>query len=444
MSGGPRSRFPRTKSSVSQDRLTIEREKIRHRRPDDMRVHEPDDAPEVADSDSPRYWSDDEQYDDSQSPWSDDNEPWPNEEQTPANKAQDWDEGADDEWVFDDPGTDDRDAGLASEDRGVTWEDNDDLRMETSNVHKGDEDEISFGPEVELAGRRDVRPKPPKKPRPGQPKHQQTIDDDQPVSRSQADLGQDDDDFALEGPPPPAPSPARKAKAPQSRGWSPRPRAQAGRAQGSIEIASESPSSVSRMPPLQKNNRPPPSRRRQPQPAMPMPSAKQRSGKRSSPWMMLLMFALAGTGGWLAYQSLDPQGSGALIERWSDSLGISGSGGRTASDTSFGSSAPTDGDLTNSTPAPETTEFLPSTTDPNSQTGGPLSRPDDPVTTATDGPPLPKFKPLDNSPSGSAGAAASSVQVEEPESNNSPANTPEEAAEGPSVMQKIWGNLISN
>ncbi len=423
MSGGPRSRFPRTKSSVSEDRLTIEREKIRHRRPDDMRVHETDHAPEMTDSDSSQYWTDEEHYDEAQSPWSDDNEEWPEREQTYPSEAKEWDEEADDEWVFDDPASDDRHEGRSSEDGGVTWGDNQDIEMGTSDVRYDDEDEISLGPEVELAGRRDVRPRPPKRPRPAQEaRRQRPNDNGEPHSQPQTDFEQADDDFALEGPP--SPHPARQTTPPQPRG---RP----ARAKATIEIASDSPSSVSRMAPAQRNNRPPSSRRRQSQPATPVPNVKTRSGKRR-PWTMLLMLGLVAVGGWIAYQSLGQQDGGSLVDRWGESLGVSGSG-RTASDTPFGSSTPTESDLTQPSTAPETTEFLPSATDPSTQ---------------ADGPPLPKFKPLDDDPGDAssvagAGAPTSSVQVEELQSNDPP-DAPEEAEEGPSVMQKIWGNLISN
>ncbi|MGI9452281.1 MAG: hypothetical protein ACR2QH_16825 [Geminicoccaceae bacterium] len=157
---------------------------------------------------------------------------------------------------------------------------------------------------------------------------------------------------------------------------------------------------------------------------------------------MLGIVALIGAGGWFAYQSLSGPESDGLIEQWSDTLGVSESG-RTAEDTQFGSSSSTDEDLTNLQTAPDTTEFLPSATDANSQTGGPLSLPNDAVTAPADGPPIPQFKPRsDVAGTTGSGSTAPSVRIEQIEVPTSAA--PEKEEEGPSVMQKIWGNLISN
>ena len=424
MSGGPRSRFPRTTKSVSADRLTIEREKIRHRRPDDMRVHEPESAPDAAGRDS-SYWPEEETYDDTQSPWSDGDDAWLDQNEESSTEAQDWDEGADDEWVFDDPAANDDQMGGGLDDGGVTWEDANDIQMRAPKRRADPDDEGSFGPEVELAGRRDVRPRPPKRPRPPQAGRQQFVDDDQPIARPKTGFGPVGEDIAPERSP--SPAPARQTRAPQTGN-------RFTRTQATIEIAPDSPSSVSRMPPSLQTTQRPPSRRRQPSiPPIP-PSVGKPRGRKRSPLKMLGIVALIGAGGWFAYQSLSGPANDGLLDQWGDTLGVS-EPGRTAEDTQFGSSA-TDGDLTNLQTAPDRTEFLPSATDPNSQTGGPLTSP-------VDGPPIPQFKPRsDVAGATGSGSTAPSVQVEQIEVPTSAA--PEKEEEGPSFMQKIWGNLISN
>lgn len=431
MSGGPRSRFPRTTGSVSADRLTIEREKIRHRRPDDMRVHGPHEAPPSADPMSSQDWPDDEGYDDAQSPWSEDNDEWPDQKESLPHEGQDWDEGSDDEWVFDDPATEDPTADRLSEDAGITWEeDGDDIQIGASNVYDDFDDAASLGPEVELAGRRDVRPRPPK-PRSTQARRQRPVDDGRVHARSRTSEDYIDGDVAPGRPP----SPVRQPAAKPSRG-------RFARTQATIEIDSDQPPAATpRIPSLQTNHRPP-SRRRQPQPAAPPPRIQQRGlGRR--PLMTLVILALIVTGGWLTFQSLGEGGIAGLIKGWSESLGASGSG-RTASDTPFGSSPPPDEGLADLTREQGTTEFLPSGTEngTNSQTGGPLSLPRDPVISGTDGPPIPQFKPR-NDAAGLTGAPNSSVQVQQLDVEDLAGKSDDDATDGPSAMQKIWGYLVS-
>ncbi|MGI9509907.1 MAG: hypothetical protein ACR2QJ_11250, partial [Geminicoccaceae bacterium] len=179
MNGGPNRRFPRTAGAMPEARPKIEREKIRHRRPNDLLFDGADAPPERRPaSDGPAYPEPahgdnvviDQDIYESDSYSDGPNQDWVAEDARLADESA-WDDEAEDDWALagdDEPNvdepTDARD--VDHEESGVVWEE------DTLSEPLDGPDEVAFGgpqrntfgfaPEVELAGRRDVRPKPPR------------------------------------------------------------------------------------------------------------------------------------------------------------------------------------------------------------------------------------------------------------------------------------------
>ena len=434
MSGGPRSRFSRPIDPAPAERVTIEREKIRHRRPDDMRVQDPLDEPLLVDEQQDVDLAVDEPDDRLSSSWDDDGDDWP--EQSGSADDDGWDDSssADDEWVFEEgspegPALNDPPA----DDGGIAWEDADDIEIGGANEHPDYTDERKFAPEVELAGRRDVRPKPPKRPRPpqagrpgeasrqAQAKRPPSMENAGPVSQPRAPIEEDEVDFAIE-------SPAMRQAGPASSQAKPR----FARTQATLEIDTDRPRTSGRQPPFQISQQGS-SRRRQPQPMVPPAVAtKPRSRKYLT---MLLVVALIGVGGWFAFRTIGERDVTGLIDGLSATLG-----GRTGAETPFGgASTPEEAlrDLTRESQGQTPDLLTPGSGDGGYQVG-------DPSTSEAGDPPLPYFKPRTEA-TGQAAPSGSTLRVEQLDGEETGGSGVEaEDADGPSVMQKIWGNLIAN
>lgn len=381
--------------AVSDDRLTIEREKIRHRRPDDMRPYADDGHEE------PAAWPDDEWSD--QEVWSDQEGDSDQEQQESwSNEEQSWDNEADGEWVFGGATPDEE-----PDDSGIVWEDDDNIEISASHDHERYEDNEVVGPEVELAGRRDVRPRAPKppsqhaskpraakvpKPRPASvphppgAEHQRRVVDDQlapPTQPPRMRGGLADDDVTHN---------QRSAPVRQS---PPKDQSQGrfARTQATMEHGIDAPPPlVSTAPPPQTNRRSS-SRRQQSQPATAPYYARPRRRWLKS-LVLLVLLVVLGSGGWFTYRQFDVLGGIGLIDRLNGMLGLSGSN-RTAADTPFGGAVSPEDAVANLPRENEGDSGIDvfsldaaqrqRTGDAGVQAGDPLKR--------TDGPPLPEFKP---------------------------------------------------
>jgi hypothetical protein len=407
--------------------VTIEREKIRHRRPDDMRVYRVHDEPPSSGFAPPPQ----EEEDDSVV-WANQEE-WQEPEGAPADEGQAWDSGADDEWVFDQASAADpypQEPPLR--DDGIVWEDSDDIDISPSPPQQGFDDVDRFAPEVELAGRRDVRPRPP---RPGTTRaaprsYRQPVDDF-------------DEDDAL-SPMQPQPSPAGR-RAPQER-----PHGRFARTRAALDTV---PAAGRAMPPADAGGRTSTARRRQPQPPT-TPYAKVAPPvRRRSPLMIVMLIVLATGGAGLAYYGLGAVDFGGLVTEWGQKLGFGGAK-RTAADTPFENSVPPEEAVADLSQSGENTgpdgidvssiEVFSSTSanDAGSQAGGPLNPDYDGTATLPNGIRLPQFKPRDSQSRSITGN--SSIGATELDANGNPlpgaegnAKRTADAGQEPSFFERL-------
>jgi hypothetical protein len=178
---------------------------------------------------------------------------------------------------------------------------------------------------------------------------------------------------------------------------------------------------------------PSPSRRRQahptkkapPGPLMRIPTRKERRFRK--PLLILVLLALVGAGMWFAYQKWGLDGFGPMINRLTEVINLPGSE-RTAADTSFNDQLP---------PEEALAELSRATKQGNGQATAtpPAALEIDPATVVKDGPPLPKFKPLDVGATRSiSGRELTDLQAADGERTGE---------EGPSqsVFERIWNYL---
>ncbi len=371
---------PRIKRAVRpapDNDFRIEREKIRHRHPDDMRHLEEDDD----------YFTDDDQVDeygledgaDEQASWSDEG-PWPEEEEhVPAEEQEGWDNDDDEEWVFDEAGTE-----AAEDDRGgVVWDDGDDIEFGGGQgktyVNRPD------GPEVELAGLRDTRPRqrnsggpPPDDEHAVPPRSDQRRD--MRGGRARPPLDADLGEFHIERAPPPP-----RHGDPQARRVGRKSSTMLQMDDDDLATSPRRMGAGAAMP-----HRVPPSR------IQPPPSRKSSFARPAKglpiPFGKIAAVTAVFVSGWVLYQVISAPGGSEVVARFAESLGLA-SASRTAEDTSFGApSEPAAG-----VPPEEAIASLPQATDNNSilEAFSPQPPP-----ALADGrpangnyPPFPKFKP---------------------------------------------------
>lgn len=335
----------------------IEREKIRHRRPDDMRHHDHGDE-YYADEDELAQHPDTD-TDEASATWSDEEEGWPDEVEVIADEQQGWDNEADDEWVFDESH-----GNPVEDDSGVVWEE-EDIAFGSPNTSDY-KDPDSYGPEVELAGRRDTRPRPPKRasaPRP----------DREAAPRQRMDINE------RQFSPPRTPGPAA-AKPPPNRF--------ARTQRATMEIIDDRPAPPSQASAPSMQNRRASSRRLNVPP--PPTSQAPKALTVRIPFGKILVVACLVFGGWMTYQGLGTSGPGEIMTRVAEMMGLSSSG-RSAADTSFGTPSSTSPEeaLANLTGASNANN-VPDTLSPNDASARSGSGP-----SGTNQPPFPKFKPRD-------------------------------------------------
>lgn len=413
MKGGPNRRVPRHAGAPPSGRPTIEREKIRHRRPNDLAFDDDDEPPQRQYPDEPSYAE--QSYHDVA------DEDWTASDQ--AYEDSSWDDDTSDDWALDNVELAD-DSAEFDRDGGVIWADEPtapDDRI--PGAFERDQDGDEFAPEVELAGRRDVRPRPPKPPPRQRAPHQSqrqhgrvrqappVLDDD--VDYPQ-DLERDQGGFSHQ------PS--------EDRGRFARTRATINGEAAALET--DAGEEV-----LRPKNRhaPSPSRRRQahptkkapPGPLMRIPTRKERRFRK--PLLILVLLALVGAGMWFAYQKWGLDGFGPMINRLTEVINLPGSE-RTAADTSFNDQLP---------PEEALAELSRATKQGNGQATAtpPAALEIDPATVVKDGPPLPKFKPLDVGATRSiSGRELTDLQAADGERTGE---------EGPSqsVFERIWNYL---
>jgi len=410
MNGGRSRRFSRTTKAAPQPQPKIEREKIRHRRPNDLLTddnqaqvsrqtlvtEEPDGT---VYEDGPYYDDDDSADETSATPVTYD-EVDTQEDDEP--EAEGWDDEPEGDWVLD-TDQDDGDYDHAEEESGVVWEDegldDEDIIAAPDEVaFDNQQPTMSDDPEFELAGRRDVRPKPPKPPH--SPKPRSTAPTTKPQRRAQNQQRPPrEPDWDAESQPglrehpqdgiafetdlqslaPPPVSSGRPSRSGGER-FS-RTRATVGTAAGHRGSAGEK----QVLQPARGKGAT--NRRRQAQPAAaaarpqtvrlePSRQRKRRGGWRLGTGVLLILLVVVG--GLFAFQSTSPEGIQPLIDRVTAFIPLPGSP-RTAADTSFGEGS-----------EPVTT--------PESGATTPAPVASNPVAPTTDGPPIPQFKPSPDDP----------------------------------------------
>lgn len=404
MSRRSNSRFSQTTRPHGSDQVTIERNKIRHRQPNDMRIQAGDDglspsdpnqfpySPMDEDQNEQTFWPDEGQAWAGEEGWSnrEDDEWSPDQNEASSVDHQGWDDGADDdEWVFE--GTPPEDPVAADDGDGIVWEDSDDIQFDDANAGSYDDDRF-VGSEVELAGRRDVRPKAPRSPRQKPPATAAA----QQTARRRAPFSPDE-----EIAPPPRQRRARLGPAgdrierqapiieePDDE----RPSGRFARTQATIGQSQDLSSPTQRPSPPPVNRRSSPRRRQ----AQALPAGTSYAGpsrRRRLPLMLLLLAALLISGGFAAYRELSGPG---LVDGWQEIVGLAGQN-RTAADTPFNQNLTPEEAVAN---LPSTSEDAPSAgvstvdgleNNEGSQAGGPLDPQYDPIIGSR--PPLPKFKP---------------------------------------------------
>ncbi|MGI9501376.1 MAG: hypothetical protein ACR2P3_15175 [Geminicoccaceae bacterium] len=427
---------------MPEPRATIERDKIKHRRPNDLIF---DDAePPATRHPAPNEEVDEgAYYGDAEPDWTD------QEEQAPD--AQVWDDEPEEDWTLageDEPHSpiveDDvyiEDAYAGDEDEGgVVWED-DGISPPGPG---GGPDEVAFGrqndkgmvaPEVELAGRRDVRPKPPKPPAPpgtraprqpegrsqqrpqqrGQPRNRPQPPEDQVEWHSRAtpaahELPGDEASFE------PRQRPAAHPTSP------PVDSSRFSRTQAMLGVSADAFGRGSDEQVLQQPMRGPAQRRRQAQPAPATgknrPRRHVRHGRgRGRTLVAVLVLTVLALGGWLAFQPTGLDGIRPIIDRLATILPLPGTT-RTAGDTSFGD------------PATASTEQALSDLKQRiqQQEGGAQS------TARPDGPPIPKFKPLP----GATRSLSSAAATDEAQLAANDSGTGDDEAGKPTIFQQLW------
>ena len=445
MSHGQNRRFPRTAQAMPEARPKIEREKIRHRRPNDLKFDDGDEpvsrqahrAEEIDHDtyvDAPRYQEAEED--------------WTVEEDT-GQEAAAWNEDPEGDWVLDGDDDGHHDEGVEleegahgefEEEGGVVWED-DAFPADHAEPFDDGPDEMSFGsqskefgfaPEVELAGRRDVRPKAPR-PAPAPSARAPA----QAQRRPQGRQPRPDWNEAPEEP---------IAQRPRSRKPAFEPRQPpAGPAHADSKRFSRTratlgaPATIAGMPDeevLEQPRSSPRQRRRQAQPAPAPPKAAGRRGTgrhgrtRGRGLIAIVLLVLLAGAGWFTYQSTGPDGAQSLLDRLSALIPLPGSS-RTAADTSFGSD---DGNETGAISAEEALSNLEQRI--QQQDAGQAAPAADP-----DGPPIPQFKPLPGATrSISVGTPVGAIDDTQFAASDE-AGSDDEQTNGLSIFKQLWRYL---
>lgn len=463
MSAGPNRRFPRTARAMPEARATIERDKIRHRRPNDLMFDDAETPP------TRRSLLTDDFVDD-RTPGNDAYENggrdddvdmgWANEDE--SSQAPVWDDESEDDWVLagdDEPDSQTPDSQTIEDDfyeedeGGVVWED------EAFPEPENNPDEVTFGqeettfgfaPEVELAGRRDVRPKPPRPaPPPGQARAPENRGQRRPTrrqgrpSQQRRDWAEDIDptiqahparEASFEQPDRPAETFARPpaSSPPAGQGRFSRTRAMLGVADDDAHEEV-----------LQQPRRGPTNRRRQARAAPPpvpsnMPKRDRygaiRTGRRHGRGLIaVLLLALLAGGGWFAYQSLGPDGIRQMVDRVTALLPLPQSS-RTAADTSFGETET--GETLSADQALADLEQRIKQQEQGAATAGQTPAAADPATTSADGPPIPKFKPLPGQTRSLSADATSSTDGAQVAANDG--ETGEDDVGAFTIFERLW------
>ena len=134
-------------------RVTIERDKIRHRRPDDMRAVDNEEPYPLDEPEPLQYGA--EEYEEASESWSDEEEAWSEEEPLSSDDDdQGWGDESEDEWSFEE--TEEQDP---EDESGIIWGDDEADDAFDSQGYDGGE---QFVPEPAPVGRRDHRPQSPR------------------------------------------------------------------------------------------------------------------------------------------------------------------------------------------------------------------------------------------------------------------------------------------
>ena len=371
-------------------------------------------------------WSD-------QEGWSDQEEILPEQEPAWSGEEQSWDDDTDDEWVFDGTSSDRPDQGPA-DDGGIVWDDSD-----SDDIHFGDpqaaayDDDDVVGPEFELAGRRDVRPRAPR-PRQAATSRPKSRRADAPPPRRRSAAGKAATATAEPGGEPvdhqPGPMVIESAEEERVTG-------RFARTQATIEQSQDAPQPTRRMPTPSSSRQAAP-RRRQAQPAATATSYARPARRGRMPLIILLIAALISGGGWVVYRELSGQ---SLLGGWRDSIGLGGEN-RTAADTPFNQTLTPEEAIGNLPVEPRddgpsidvhTLDIFDK--DGKSQAGGPLNPDYDPAIRDGDEPPIPKFKPRFNQQELKALSRSIATRSDEP------APAEQEAEPDPSILERLWQYL---
>lgn len=444
MSGARNRRFPRTAGAVPEVAPKIEREKIRHPQPKDLLLDagEPGPSRQVSmaeHADGTIYAVGNDAYvDEADLDWT--------PQDDASAEASDWDYEPEDDWTLDgddqssSTGYEETVVDHGGEESGVVWEDDayDDhfIEDDPDEVTFGQASEdITLGPEVELAGRRDVRPKPPKPapaPRARTPKQQTPRQRQRTMAPQPGRQPRTQGGDAL-APPPMAGGFARRMEQQRQR---PPPVAEAdaqpvdngrfSRTRATLGVTED----ASDTEVLQPSRGGPTPRRRQahPKPATPRSTGRRasrprRGGARRKGLMKIasVLVLLVG-GGWFAYQAMGSEGVQPMIDRVTSLLPLPLPGaGRTADDTSFGNQV--------GTVSPE--QAISDLEQRLRQQQG------DAAASAADGPPIPKFKPLP----GTTRSLAVGGPADAADESQLAANGGEDDGGEPSIFEQIWRYL---
>ncbi len=432
MNAGPQRRFPRTSArTTSQADVTIERDKIRHRRPNDLLFDEGE-APEERSTSFQEHGGD--VFEETSADWSDENEDYGDE---PA-----WEDEPEDSWdeeVFDREGA----PGHVEDEGGIIWERDASPPDDTGDItFDAQQDQDDWAPEVELAGRRDIRPKPPRpapQPHPGasrRPTRQGPVErrhaPEQPRGhprRRQVGLAEPEEDAgAIAGPSAfaPAAAVAGTAEPPPPGGG------RFARTRATIDSGQAGPPGSGRA--LDQQRRSPSSRRRKATQTNFTPPliAREHSTRRNRKLAAIAGVLVIAVGGWFAYPLLNTGGIDPMIDRLIQLLPLPGSG-RTASDTSFNEPLPPD-----SAEAERALTELERQVQSQEQEGGVAAKPEaiDPATIGTLGPPIPELKPVTGA-TRSLSAEPTAVENDSTELATSEGGDGDDA----SVFERLWRYL---
>lgn len=466
MSGGQKRRFGRGGRAASGPPVTIEREKIRRPQSSDLASDLANDAAgdlvfdeQTMPPQRSSYRADAGDRGFVQHPQDEAFEPddmgdWRGAEQV----EEVWDEENEEDWTLVDddrhgPSDYDEEAyaadgyseegygeddyrGEEDDEGGIVWEDNDFAGPGAIE----DPQEVAFGrqnrplesaPEVELAGRRDVRPKPPRPPGAPAPRPAAPQSQPRPKSQPRPQRPPPDDQSGFAPPPPVFSNPRPPAPA------APSARLDTGRAGLALDDEDDEVLQQPMQGQVQRRRQahpPPPKLAAKP----PRAAARRRKGGIGTASTLLILALLAGAG-WFGYQAISRTGLQPIIDRLSTILPLPSST-RGAGDTSFADAGGADAGTGDTASAEQALSDLERRI--QQQEGGDVAAPSSSDQTGSsqpasgaDDPPVPALKPI-------PGAAGSSSLDDERQvavngDGNGGGNGGEDEGDEPSLLQQI-------